>query len=1117
MSRQIRSVSGFMPECHFVEDGTEIYVYYGQRPLLNSDGTIGFVNVYDSNGKVQAAWGGIPNGGTYDETAGTCTVTLTNGDVMSGTLLKSGSNFTLDNLVVLSGPVQLDSPTFTTSSTVDSVRVLNLASDNASGYLVRYSTDLNDWSEVEVESNSVVINGLASGTVYYLQAKALVDGESFTDSEWSSSVTQQTASVLAMPSINVSVVDRTTIRITGLSVANALGYQVKVGTLSGYQTVEQCAPVNGVIEFPNKWPRAVYYVSARALGNDGDYITSDWSDEISVATGAQVNTELPQPQVVISTESFTALKATGLTAYKSYRYQIAESVEGLESAPFEMVGTSDGIVYLMGLEPGTTYYARFCLVDGSKCSIWSDAVSATTTAVTNTIVVTSGSDSGAGTLRQATYDATDGTKIVLNVAEIVVNSVVGDSTKHLFIVGGLEEKTVIRAGNNNQILNGQYYDWKRVIVTGNSGTAQGVRYGRWSDCELEITSKGSSPCLDIFGYNVAVYNCVSKSHGCIKKGVLVKSVFIGNTAVSYNGGGAYQATLSNCVFTGNSAIYGGGAYECTVTNCVFTGNSATNGGGANQCTATNCVFTGNSATYGGGACRGTLNGCVLNSNTSTSGGGGVTQATLYDCAIHNNTSDFRGGGLHFCSAFNCDIQGNNGYGAYDSSLENCLIVGNKTDSNIAGDVQTLSTVITLRGCTAGVIYGAAEYICAYNTLWKSVSNTPSGANVSNLCYDGQENDFFMNYEQGDYRLKPESPAVDAGDNEYATMTTDLDGNARISGDNIDVGCYEYTPLQLNKPVLNIVVEDGSITISFSLPDYCDGLYIEYSHNSSFTNTGSVTATSTGFVIPGLNNDTYIRAKYLGQSGLSLDSEWSDVFHYYLDTTAPTVVVNSGTIVMERGSSIDFLSDVSVSDDSGEDLTASYQILDSDDTPVVIGGIDTNIPSASVPVGEYTIVFTATDSAGNTGTAERSLTVVPTVLSTPIISVADATVDSITIAGLSNNNASGWKLSVNGIENNVSPAEDGTYVIENLSVSRVYTIKVKALGDGLDYDDSHWSNVLSASTSKAILVYSDLHLAVAPSGAFCAVRKIDLDSRVPDNGVAGQVLMWTEDGPKWVSR
>ena len=45
---------------------------------------------------------------------------------------------------------------------------------------------------------------------------------------------------------------------------------------------------------------------------------------------------------------------------------------------------------------------------------------------------------------------------------------------------------------------------------------------------------------------------------------------------------------------------------------------------------------------------------------------------------------------------------------------------------------------------------------------------------------------------GNLRLAAGSPAINAGDNQYVTgLSTDLDGNPRISGGTVDLGAYEY--------------------------------------------------------------------------------------------------------------------------------------------------------------------------------------------------------------------------------------------------------------------------------------------------------------------------------------
>ncbi|MBN1136171.1 MAG: hypothetical protein JXM73_06280, partial [Anaerolineae bacterium] len=44
---------------------------------------------------------------------------------------------------------------------------------------------------------------------------------------------------------------------------------------------------------------------------------------------------------------------------------------------------------------------------------------------------------------------------------------------------------------------------------------------------------------------------------------------------------------------------------------------------------------------------------------------------------------------------------------------------------------------------------------------------------------------------GNYRLRYASPAIDSGNTLSVTVTTDLDGNLRVVGDEVDMGAYEF--------------------------------------------------------------------------------------------------------------------------------------------------------------------------------------------------------------------------------------------------------------------------------------------------------------------------------------
>src|SRR5262249_32694622 len=79
---------------------------------------------------------------------------------------------------------------------------------------------------------------------------------------------------------------------------------------------------------------------------------------------------------------------------------------------------------------------------------------------------------------------------------------------------------------------------------------------------------------------------------------------------------------------------------------------------------------------------------------------------------------------------------------------------------------------------------------------------------------------------GNWRLKSSSPCINAGANGFATGTSDLDGNPRIFGANVDMGAYEFqgpptpaAPYFLSQPVpANWSLYSGS-NVTFSATVY----------------------------------------------------------------------------------------------------------------------------------------------------------------------------------------------------------------------------------------------------------------------------------------------------------
>ena len=177
-----------------------------------------------------------------------------------------------------------------------------------------------------------------------------------------------------------------------------------------------------------------------------------------------------------------------------------------------------------------------------------------------------------------------------------------------------------------------------------------------------------------------------------------------------HGGGmdnrASSPTVTNCIFSDNSALAGGGMNNDTnstptLSNCTFSGNSADDGGGIRNAysspTMTNCTFSGNSSSSGSGMhnrCSSpTVTDCTFSSNSAErqvgsgygDGGGMFNMELSYpvveNCLFTNNSAERYGGGV-----FNSPM-----YGSSSAKMTNCIFSGNSADTYGGGMYSSLSS------------------------------------------------------------------------------------------------------------------------------------------------------------------------------------------------------------------------------------------------------------------------------------------------------------------------------------------------------------------------------------------------------------------------------------------
>ena len=340
-------------------------------------------------------------------------------------------------------------------------------------------------------------------------------------------------------------------------------------------------------------------------------------------------------------------------------------------------------------------------------------------------------------------------------------------------------------------------------------------YTNWSRAATSIVSAVSAA---VNGDTVLVTNGTYRAYAQAgsSKAITVRSVN-GPAATTVDGEsrhrGFYFATnfvLDGFTITrggnGSNETMGAGVYAAQgglITNCFITGCISTNNGGGfyfgGAGTAVNCRLVGNVAVNppeggvaGGGGFYmpngGFVSHCAVLSNSAYRGGGGhVNYVTIRNCLFAYNaaTGDESGAlyAIQGCDIDACTITSNRaavlagGIDVFIGRVQNCILY-----DNTAPDSPNYRYTSQITNCCLSP-----------RTVWQ-----PG-------CVDGPPG--FINPGAGDFRLRRDSPCVNAGTNQpWMTGAVDLGGHRRISDGVADIGAYEQ--------VVRYVAKSGSRTLPY---------------------------------------------------------------------------------------------------------------------------------------------------------------------------------------------------------------------------------------------------------------------------------------------------------------
>ncbi|MHC4314205.1 MAG: right-handed parallel beta-helix repeat-containing protein [Planctomycetota bacterium] len=270
--------------------------------------------------------------------------------------------------------------------------------------------------------------------------------------------------------------------------------------------------------------------------------------------------------------------------------------------------------------------------------------------------------------------------------------------------------------------------------------------------------------------------------------------------------------------------------NCTIFNNQDSGIQALIQGTGNA-TISNCVISGNNASFNGGGIR---------ISTVEQGLATITNCTITgNSAIDSFGNVGRGGGMS-CSRGNIIIANS----IIRNNISEDIYIWNFPPPPCLGCTVEPTEVAISYSCTGQIIVEEDPFSGGGPILILGAGNIDADPCFIEAGYL-DANGLWID---GNYHLLPYSMCIDAGDPNYIAEPneTDLDGRPRIIGGRIDMGAYEFTSIQAEIRIIprtiNLASNSKWLTCYIWLPD--DYSVADIDSNSIFLN-GKIQAESVG--------------------------------------------------------------------------------------------------------------------------------------------------------------------------------------------------------------------------------------------------------------------------------